>query len=99
METTTKYLVVCLSYNYNDEYYYQEESEGYKLTSPLFLTEELATAEAKRLNDLKVEKNGKWFCELIENENGNESEEPIRPYIVIPVTEIIWSTSGTYHPY
>jgi hypothetical protein len=74
-----KYVIVENSYEYNDEYYEQPESDGYTITSKLYSEEQLdeARAEVTRLNKERAQ--DEWFCDY--------DNEPIQPFKIVKIEE------------
>lgn len=75
-DESKSYIVVCESWEYNDEYYYQPVDGGYTLHEPKLYTEE----EAKALCD---EMNGKTSQHLTRWDDEIEEEVKIKPYKII----------------
>jgi hypothetical protein len=74
-----KYVIVEESWEYNDEWYVQPESEGYNIKSKLYSEENLneAQAEVDRLNEECKE--DEYYTDDIDN--------PIQPYKIVKIEE------------
>lgn len=83
-----KYVIVEESWEYNDEYYYQSDSEAYHIKSKLYSEETLpeAQAEVDRLNE--EAKENKWFrSEGWTDDDGDKNGSFIKPFKIVKIEE------------
>jgi hypothetical protein len=85
-----KYVIVEESWEYNDEWHYQPESEGYNIKSKLYTEETLneAQTEVDRLNEEVIQSN--WFRKEptgLFDDDGDELGDYIRPYKIVKIEE------------
>jgi hypothetical protein len=82
-----KYVIVEESWEYNDEWYFQSESEGYNIKSKLYSEEDLDTAkvEVDRLNEEC--KNKDWFRSDAWGKDDEEMGSIIQPFKIVKIEE------------
>lgn len=84
-----KYVIVEESWEYDDNWYFQPESEGYNIKSKLYSEENLdeANAEVNRLNEECKQKG--WFrCESWNGDiEGDDMGGYIQPYKIVKIEE------------
>jgi hypothetical protein len=86
-----KYVIVEESWEYNDEWYFQSESEGYNIKSKLYSEEDLDTAKAE-VDRLNEEAKGKdWFRTESWGDNedvdGDDMGGFIQPFKIVKIEE------------
>ncbi len=82
-----KYVIVEESWEYDDNWYFQSENEGYNIKSKLYSEENLdeANAEVDRLNE--EAKNKDWFRSENWDVEGDKMGGYIQPYKLVTIEE------------
>jgi hypothetical protein len=80
-----KYVIVEEGWEYNDEYYYQPECEGYTIKSKLYSEDELDNLkiEVDRLN--KEAREDKYFRQYPDGDEGDEDGDFINPFKIVEI--------------
>ena len=75
-DSEKRFIVVCESWEYNDEYYFQPEDEGYTLHEPKLYTKQEADILCQKLNKHSSDHLTRWDDDM-------NQEVKIQPYKII----------------